>query len=108
MINLGMSDVLRKIKQTERDAAKQLANAQEEASKIISEARKNSTELVSSAADESVSNTQLTLDSARGKADKEAQKVHKKGLKAVESIELSASKNLDKAVKSILDSMTSL
>ena len=56
-----MSDVLRKIKQTERKAAKQLADAQEEAAKIVSEARKKSGEIISSAADESVANTQSTL-----------------------------------------------
>jgi len=107
VIYLGMSDVLRKIKQTEREASKQLADAQEEASKIMADARKKSSELVSNAADESVSNTQMILESARGEADKEAKKVQKKGLKEVDSIESNASKNLDKAVKSIIDTMTS-
>jgi len=73
----------------------------------MADARKKSSELVSNAADESVSNTQATLDSARAEADKEAKKVQKKGLKEVNSIEENASKNLDKAVKSILDTMTS-
>ena len=70
-----MSDVLRKIKQTEREAAKQLADAQSEASKILSDARKKSSEIVTSAAEDSVSSTQAKLDSAREGADKEASKV---------------------------------
>ena len=55
-----------------------------------------------------MASTQSTLDSARDEADKEAKKVQKDGSKEIESIESSASKNLDKAVKSILDKMTSL
>ena len=70
------------------------------------DARKKSSEIVSSAADDSVSSTQAKLDSAREGADKEASKVQKTGAKEVDSIESNASKNLDKAVKAILDTMT--
>ena len=53
-----------------------------------------------------MSNTQAKLDSAREGADKEASKVQKTGAKEVDSIESNATKNLDKAVKAILDTMT--
>jgi len=73
-----MADVLKKIKQTEREAARQLSEAKEEASKIVSDARKKSTELVSKASDDSVANTQTILDAARDEASKSAEKCTKK------------------------------
>ena len=76
-MTLTMADVLRKIKQTEREAARQLSAAKDEASKIVSDARKKSAEIISQASDDSVSNTQSILDSAREDAAKSAEKVHK-------------------------------
>ena len=43
-MKLSMAEVLRKIKQTERDAARQLSAAKDDANKIVSDARKKSTE----------------------------------------------------------------
>ena len=60
-----MADVLRKIKQAEQDAEKQLADAQAEVGKIAAEARRQSVQLVADATDGSVSETQATLDAAR-------------------------------------------
>ena len=48
---LGMADVLRKIKQAEQDAEKQLADAQAEVSKIAAEARRKSVQLIADATD---------------------------------------------------------
>jgi vacuolar-type H+-ATPase subunit H len=70
VIILGMADVLRKIKQAEQDAEKQLADAQAEVGKIAAEARRQSVQLVADATDGSVSDTQATLDAARAKANK--------------------------------------
>ena len=80
-MTLTMADVLRKIKQTEREAARKLSDAKEEASKIVSDARKKSSELVSKASDDSISNTQATLDAAKDEASKSAEKVHNEGCK---------------------------
>jgi vacuolar-type H+-ATPase subunit H len=54
-----------------------------------------------------VSETQATLDAARAKAGKEADAVLKEGASVVESIESSASSRKEKALKSLLDSVTS-
>ena len=59
VMNLTMADVLRKIKQTEREAARKLSAAKDEASKIVLNARKKSTELVSKASDDSSINYKL-------------------------------------------------
>ena len=64
-----MADVLRKIKQAEQDAEKQLADAQAEVGKIAAEARRQSVQLVADATDGSVAETQATLDAARAKAN---------------------------------------
>ena len=57
-----MADVLRKIKQAEQDAEKQLADAQAEVSKIAAEARRQSVQLIADATDGSVADTQATLN----------------------------------------------
>ena len=62
-----MADVLRKIKQAEQDAEKQLADAQAEVNKIAAEARRQSVQLIADATDGSVADTQATLDAARNK-----------------------------------------
>ena len=80
-----MADVLRKIKQAEQDAEKQLADAQAEVGKIAAEARRQSVQLVADATDGSVSETQATLDAARAKANKEAEGVAKEGQKVVDA-----------------------
>jgi len=102
-----MADVLRKIKQAEQDAEKQLADAQAEVGKIAAEARRQSVQLVADATDGSVSDTQATLDAARAKANKEAEGVAKEGQKVVEAIESSAADRKDKAVAHLLEKVNS-
>ena len=102
-----MADVLRKIKQAEQDAEKQLANAQAEVGKIAAEARRQSVQLVADATDGSVSDTQATLDAARAKANKEAEGVAKEGQKVVDAIESSAADRKDKAVAHLLEKVNS-
>lgn len=107
MIILGMADVLRKIKQAEQDAEKQLANAQAEVSKIAADARRQSVQLITEATDGSVADTQSTLDAARAGANKEAEGVAKDGQKVVDAIESSAAGRKDKAVAHLLDTVNS-
>ena len=102
-----MADVLRKIKQAEQDAEKQLADAQAEVGKIAAEARRQSVQLVADATDGSVSETQATLDAARAKANKEAEGVAKEGQKVVAAIESSAADRKDKAVAHLLEKVNS-
>ena len=102
-----MADVLRKIKQAEQDAEKQLAYAQAEVGKIAAEARRQSVQLVADATDGSVSDTQATLDAARAKANKEAEGVAKEGQKVVDAIESSAADRKDKAVAHLLEKVNS-
>ena len=102
-----MADVLRKIKQAEQDAEKQLADAQAEVGKIAAEARRQSVQLVADATDGSVSDTQATLDAARAKANKEAEGVAKEGQKVVDAIESSAADRKDKAVAHLLERVNS-
>jgi ATP synthase H subunit len=102
-----MADVLRKIKQAEQDAEKQLADAQAEVGKIAAEARRQSVQLVADATDGSVSDTQATLDAARAKANKEAEGVAKEGQKVVDAIESSAADRKDKAVAHLLEKVNS-
>jgi ATP synthase H subunit len=102
-----MADVLRKIKQAEQDAEKQLADAQAEVGKIAAEARRQSVQLVADATDGSVSDTQATLDAARAKANKEAEGVAKEGQKVVDAIESSAAERKDKAVAHLLEKVNS-
>ena len=75
---MGMKDVLRKIKQAEQSAEKTLSSAQSESGKITADARREAAAIVSSATEESVSETQSTLDAARTKAGKEATKVQRR------------------------------
>jgi vacuolar-type H+-ATPase subunit H len=86
VIVLGMADVLRKIKQAEQDAEKQLANAQAEVSKIAAEARRQSVQIIADATDGSVADTQATLDAARAQANSEpmvsTRKARKRSLKS--------------------------
>ena len=107
MIYLGMKDVLRKIKEAEQSAEKRLSSAQTESSKITADARREAAALVSRATEDSVSETQATLDAARTKAGKEADAVLKEGASVVETIESSASSRKERALKSLLDSVTS-
>ena len=107
VIYLGMKDVLRKIKEAEQSAEKRLSSAQTESNKITADARREAAALVTGATEDSVSETQATLDAARSKAGKEADAVLKDGASIVESIESSASSRKEKAVKSLLDSVTS-
>ena len=107
VIILGMADVLRKIKQAEQDAEKQLADAQAEVGKIAAEARRQSVQLIADATDGSVSDTQATLDAARAKANKEAEGVAKEGQKVVDAIESSAADRKDKAVAHLLEKVNS-
>ena len=102
-----MADVLRKIKQADQDAEKQLADAQAEVGKIAAEARRQSVQLVADATDGSVSDTQATLDAARAKANKEAEGVAKEGQKVVDAIESSAADRKDKAVAHLLEKVNS-
>ena len=102
-----MADVLRKIKQAEQDAEKQLADAQAEVGKIAAEARRQSVQLVADATDGSVSDTQAILDAARAKANKEAEGVAKEGQKVVDAIESSAADLKDKAVAHLLEKVNS-
>ena len=102
-----MADVLRKIKQAEQDAEKQLADAQAEVGKIAAEARRQSVQLVADATDGSVSDTQAILDAARAKANKEAEGVAKEGQKVVDAIESSAADRKDKAVAHLLEKVNS-
>ena len=102
-----MADVLRKIKQAEQDAEKQLADAQAEVGKIAAEARRQSVQLVADATDGSVTDTQATLDAARAKANKEAEGVAKEGQKVVDAIESSAADRKDKAVAHLLEKVNS-
>ena len=102
-----MADVLRKIKQAEQDAEKQLADAQAEVGKIAAEARRQSVQLVADATDGSVSEPQATLDAARAKANKEAEGVAKEGQKVVDAIESSAADRKDKAVAHLLEKVNS-
>ena len=91
-MNLGMADVLKKIKQTEREAARNLVSAKEESAKIVSDARKKASEMITKASDDSVSSTQKTLDNAREEANAAAEKVFKEGAKDVSAITSSAEK----------------
>jgi len=102
-----MKDVLRKIKEAEHSAEKRLSSAQTESSKITSDARKEAAALVTGATEESVAETQATLDDARTKAGKEAATVLKEGASTIESIESSASSRKEKAVKNLLDTVSS-
>ena len=105
-MNLGMADVLKKIKQTEREAARNLASAKEESVKIVSDARKIASEMITKASDDSVKSTQKTLDNAREEANTAAEKVFKEGAKDVAAITSSAEKNQSKAVDLILKNMS--
>ena len=58
--------------------------------------------------DDSVSNTQATLDEARSKASKAAEKVISEGSSAVDLIKSTAEKNQSKAVDHLLKTMSSL
>ncbi len=107
VIYLGMKDVLRKIKEAEQSAEKRLSSAQTESGKITADARKEAASLVTGATEDSVSETQATLDAARTKAGKEADTVLKEGASVVESIESSASSRKEKAVKNLLDAVSS-
>jgi vacuolar-type H+-ATPase subunit H len=69
---------------------------------------KKSIELVNKSADDSVTNTQSTLDEARSKASKAAEKVIQDGSTAVDSIASAAGKNQSKAVDHLLKTMSSL
>ena len=107
VVYLGMKDVLRKIKEAEQSAEKRLNSAQTESSKITGDARREASALVTSATEDSVSDTQTTLDAARSKAGKEADNVQKEGALIVEKIESSTSSRKEKAVKNLLDAVTS-
>lgn len=107
MVYLGMKDVLRKIKEAEQSAEKRLASAQTESSKITGDARREASALLTGATEESVNETQQTLDAARSKAGKEADSVQKDGALIVEKIQSSASTRKEKAVKNLLDAVTS-
>ena len=102
-----MRDVLRKIKEAEQSAEKRLSSAQTESSKIVADARREAAALVSGATEDSVSETQATLDAARSKANKEAEGVLKEGASTIKDIESDAASRKEKAVKSILDAVTS-
>jgi ATP synthase H subunit len=104
---MGMKDVLRKIKEAEQSAEKTLSSTRTESSKITADARRDAAAIVTGATDDSVNDTQVTLDGARSKAGKEAAKVQKEGASIVESIESSASSRKEKAVKNLLDAVTS-
>jgi ATP synthase H subunit len=104
---MGMKDVLRKIKEAEQSAEKTLSSAQTESSKITADARREAAVIVTDATEESVNETQTTLDAARSKAGKEAAKVQKEGISVVEKIESSASSRKEKAVKNLLATTTS-
>ena len=107
VVYLGMKDVLRKIKEAAQSAEKRLASAQTESSKITGDARREASALLTGATEESVNETQQTLDAARSKAGKEADSVQKDGALIVEKIQSSASTRKEKAVKNLLDAVTS-
>jgi len=104
---MGMKDVLRKIKEAEQSAEKTLSSAQTESSKITADARRDAVAIVTGATEDSVNETQATLDDARSKAGKEATKAQKEGALIVENIESSASSRKEKAVKNLLGAVTS-
>ena len=107
VVYLGMKDVLRKIKEAEQSAEKRLSSAQTESSKITGDARREASALVTGATEDSVSETQTALDAARSKAGKEADSVQKEGASVVDKIQSSASSRKEKAVKNLLDAVTS-
>ena len=104
---MGMKDVLRKIKEAEQSAENRLSSAQTESSKVVADARREAASIVSAATEDSVAETQATLDAAREKANKEADGVLKEGAGTIKGIESEASSRKQKAVKSLLDAVTS-
>ena len=76
---MSRADVLRTIKDAEADATATLAKAQSDASNIVTKARVAATETVSSGRTQAQADSQQMVDDARAAAQKEANKVSKKG-----------------------------
>jgi len=104
---MGLSDVLSSIKEAELAAAEKIESSKEKASKILTDARKNSAEIIQNAQDGAITSTTETLDSARGKAGKEADTVQTKGAKVVAGIKSSAGERRTAAVQILMDSLMS-
>ena len=103
-----MKDVLRKIKEAEQSAEKRLSSAQTESSKVVADARRvKPPHLFQALLKTRLQETQATLDAARSKANKEAEGVLKEGASTIKDIESDAASRKEKAVKSLLDAVTS-
>jgi ATP synthase H subunit len=105
VVTVGLADVLQSIKDAEAAAETKIESSKEKASKIVADARKSSLEIVQKAQDGAVSSTSATLDTARGKAGKEAEGVQAEGTKAVGDIQSSAGDRRAAAVQILIDSM---
>ena len=104
---MGREEVLRAIRQAEREAEKTIADAEAEASEIISKARLKATEIIQSGKSDSEASSQDLISEARSAAEGEAAKVSKKGDSAIGSIHDSGEGSREKAVKAVMDAFRS-
>ena len=80
-----------------------MAKAQSDANNIVTKARVAATETVSEGRTQAQADSQQMVDDARAAAQKEANKVSKKGDKAIESIHSDGESNRSTAVDIVLD-----
>ncbi|MAT49174.1 MAG: hypothetical protein CMA27_05025 [Euryarchaeota archaeon] len=101
---MGKEEILKAIKNAEKNAAKTLADAETKASSILSDARVKATELIQEQQEAINVNSRSTISDAKSKAQTEADKVIKQGDKEILEITEKGAKQRKKAIDSVIDS----
>ena len=104
---MGREEVLRAIRQAEREAKDTISKAEAEASGIVSKARLAATEIVQTGRSDSEANSQSLISNARSAAEGEAEKVSKEGDSAIGSIHDGGEGSRVDAVNAVLDAFKS-
>ena len=104
---MGREEVLRAIRDAEKEAKITVANAESQASEIISKARLAATEIIQAGRSDSEESTQNMISEARQAAEGEAKKVSKEGASSIDSIQQSSEGKRKEAVDTVLNAFRS-
>ena len=104
---MGRDEVLKAIRQAEKEARGILKEADSKAVEIISKARLRSAEIIQSSKSDSETASQNLITKSRSIAEGEAAKVSKEGDSAIGSIHDSGHESRKRAVKAVIDAFKS-
>ena len=101
---MSKEEILKAIKNAEKDAAKTISDAEAKASSILSEARVKATEIIQTSQDDINKKSRDMINEARSNAQMDADKVTNEGDSVIQKITEKGKKDRKNAVDSVISS----